>query len=221
MKKYTLLLLLTCGFFGAMAQSASTSVRYDKSTRPALMLLLPYNEEVSEGTIVQKLKEIGYNPESKGALFWKQNKLNGFYIFKGVELSGMNGQPVDLYFKVEPKNRKEKDKSYIYLMTSKGDEKFVSSETDAATHQAAQNFLNRFTEHSATYKHSLDVKNAEESVKSAEKKYAKLLDDEKDMTRKLEKLQQELQENKKQQEQQVINIENEKKRLQELKAKDN
>ena len=54
------------------SQSTPTSVKYNKVNRAALTLVLPYTEEIAEGTIVQKLKEIGYNPETKGALFWKK-----------------------------------------------------------------------------------------------------------------------------------------------------
>ncbi len=56
-----------------IAQSSATIVKYNKTSKPALMLLLPYTEEIAEGAIIQKLKEIGYNPETKGSLFWKKN----------------------------------------------------------------------------------------------------------------------------------------------------
>jgi len=54
------------------------------------MLQLPNKIEVVENTILQKLEETGYMPETKGALFWKSNKVNGFYVFKQVKLLEIN-----------------------------------------------------------------------------------------------------------------------------------
>ena len=73
MKKITFLIFITLITMATLTQSRATSVSYNKETRPAIMLELPYTEEIAEGTIVQKLKEIGYDPETKGALFWKKN----------------------------------------------------------------------------------------------------------------------------------------------------
>src|SRR5690606_9976611 len=97
----------------AQAQVSYTSVSYNKTSQPGLMLDLPYKESIVEDFIVDNLKDIGYDVETKGKLFWKQNKLNGFYIFKKVRLEGAS-EPVDLYFKVDQKSRKAKDESIIY-----------------------------------------------------------------------------------------------------------
>ena len=108
MKKCTALFILASAVFQiASAQASYTSVSYNKSSQPALMLELPYNVEISEGFIVDNLKKTGYDPETKGKLFWKQNKLNGFYIFKDVRLEGAPGT-VDLYFKVDQKSKRQK-----------------------------------------------------------------------------------------------------------------
>lgn len=214
-----LLLLLSLSITATYAQSSATDISYNKTTKPGLALLLPYNEEVAEGTILQKLKEIGYNPESKGKLFWKQNKVNGFYVFHNVLLDSAYGKPLDLYFKIEPKSRKEKNQSYIYMMAAKGNENFVSSVSEPTAFSAANSFLNKFEGHSVVYKHGLDIQAQESAIKTAEKKYSKLKDDEKDLMRKIEKLQKDLQENKEEQEKTFKNIEEEKRKLEELKLK--
>src|SRR5215213_652594 len=112
--------------FIASAQSVNTSIKFNKADRPALMLYLPYNQDVAEGTILAKLKEIGFEPESKGSLFWKQNKVDGFYAFKGVVLKGEKNELVDLYFKVDRRGSKKDNQSVMYMMTSKGGENFVT-----------------------------------------------------------------------------------------------
>ncbi len=182
------------------------------------MLYLPYSQEVAEGTILTKLKEIGFQPETKGSLFWKQNKVNGFYAYKGVVLKGETPQVVDLYFKVDRRGSKKDNQSVMYLLTSKGGENFITETTDAATYAAAQTFLNGFTTETATYKHTLDVQTQEETVKKAEKKLSDLVNDESDMNRKIAKLQEDLRKNKEAQEAQKLTIEAEKKKLEEMKT---
>ena len=201
----------------AFSQSSLTSVTYNKTSQPALMLELPYPEEVSEGFIVDNLRKTGYDAETKGKLFWKQNKLNGFYIFREVRLEGLK-DPVDLYFKVEQKSRRSKDASVIYLLVSKGEENFISSGTDEKIYQAAKKFLNGFVDKSATYKLELDIKEQEDTVKDAEKKLDRLRDDEKDLHKKIDQLEKELKKNKRDQEEQEDKLKSEKKKLEDLKA---
>ncbi|MFL5771850.1 MAG: hypothetical protein ACJ75F_01750, partial [Flavisolibacter sp.] len=121
----TLILALLSATGSAFCQSMATSVAYDKVVMPGLMLNLPYDESVSEDFIVAALKKTGYNAETKGKLFWKQNKVNGYYIFKDVRLKGASKQ-VDLYFKVDRKGKKSNDESTIYMLTATAGEQFVS-----------------------------------------------------------------------------------------------
>lgn len=213
-KTFTLfLILLIC--FNAFSQSQITSISYNKNAQPALMLDLPYDENTIEDFIVANLKKTGYNPETKGKLFWKQNKLDGFYIFKDVKLEDAS-QAMDLYFKVDQKSRRAKDQSVIYLMLSKGGENFISPGTDETNYEAAKKFLNGFVDNSAAYKLGLDIKEQEEVVKDAEKKYDKLKDHEKDMIRKIEQLEKDLKENREDQDKQDKTIKDQKKKLEDL-----
>lgn len=211
--KNMLLLLAMAACFHASAQSVSTAIKYGKDNKQGLMLYLPYSDEVAEGTILTKLKEIGYQPESKGSLFWKQSKTNGFYVFKGVTLRGDTPQVVDLYFKVDRRGSKKDNQSVMYMLTGKGSENFVSDASDVTAYTAAQNFLNGFTTETATYKHTLDVQAQEETVKKAEKKLSDLMNDEQDLNKKIAKLQDDLQKNRETQTTQRATIEAEKSKL--------
>lgn len=212
----TTLLLAFCLFVSA--QSVSTAIQYDKGNKQGLMLYLPYSQEVAEGTILTKLKEIGFEPESKGSLFWKNSKVNGFYVFKGVALKGGNPQVVDLYFKVDRRGSKKDNQSVMYMLTSKGNENFINDMTDAATYAAAQKFLNGFTNETASYKHTLDIQSQEEAVKKAEKRLQELQGDEQELNKKLTKLQEDLRKNKETQASQQTTIESERRKLDELKG---
>lgn len=216
--KAILSLLLSVMFASASAQSVSTSVKFDKTNKPALMLYLPYSQEVAEGTILTKLKETGFEPESKGSLFWKNNKVNGFYAFKGVTLRGEKTELVDLYFKVDRRGSKKDNQSVMYLLTSKGGDNFINDVSDAGTFSAAQKFLNGFVGETASYKHTLDIKTQEETVLKAEKRLTDLRDEEIDLQNKITKLQEDLKKNKEAQVNQQSQIETEKKKLADMKV---
>ena len=82
---YMVFLLFTINN-GSQAQSFPAQIKYDKDMQSGLKLELPYTTQVAEGTILKKLEDIGYKPETTGELFWKRNTINGFYVFKGVTL---------------------------------------------------------------------------------------------------------------------------------------
>ena len=214
---YTAFLLLCVNGFLA-AQSFPSQIKYDKDMQPGLKLELPYTSKVSEGTILKKLEDIGYKPETKGELFWKKNTINGFYIFKGVSLPSMNGFTVDLYFDVKEKSRSEKDKSVMSMLISKdGGSTFVSAETDFSTFNAASTFLNTFVSETEAYKHNLDINKQAEIVKDAEKKLNDLKDAEKKLNKKIIEAQRDLEDNIKDQGKLVTEIETQKQKLEDLK----
>jgi hypothetical protein len=217
MKKLTaVLFLLFVAFSFAKAQSSVTTASYNKTSQPALMLELPYDEDVCGDFIVANLKKIGYDIETKGKLFWKQNRLNGYYTYKDVRLKGLD-YTVDLYFKVEQKSRKSKNESVIYMLMGKGENYFISSSDDNA-YDAGKKFMNGFVEQAAAFKLDLDIKAQEDAVQNAEKNLDKLKGNEKDMLKKIDQLQKDLKKNQEDQKNQEQTIENEKKKLEDLKG---
>ena len=115
-----LMIVLVTGIIAARAQSSSTTIQYNTTMQPALVLELPNTTKDVEGTILEKLKQTGYNPETQGHLFWKENKIDGFYVFNNVVLPSLSDQKLDMYFKVVQKNKEEKDNSTLYLLVSTG-----------------------------------------------------------------------------------------------------
>ncbi|HMG67947.1 MAG TPA: hypothetical protein VK588_09680, partial [Chitinophagaceae bacterium] len=121
-QQYMLVIILATSIMTARAQSSYTTIQYNKNMQPALVLELPYSTNDVEGTILEKLKQIGYNPETQGHLFWKKNKTDGFYIFSNVVLPSLGTQKLDMYFKVVQKNNEEKNNSTLYMLVSSGNE---------------------------------------------------------------------------------------------------
>ncbi len=217
-KMSTLMVALSACAITAYAQSSFITITYKEALQPALILRLPNKTEVAEATILQKLKETGYNPETKGMLFWKSNKLDGFYVFNGVTFPEMNNQKLDMYFKVD-KASENKNQSTVYLMVSKGYDNFVSPQNDTVTFYAAQKFLNGFVAGTDAYKLDLDIEAQQKNVANAEKKLSDLQQNEKDMHNKIEKLQTDLSNNQNDQKNQQMEIDNQKNVLQLLKDK--
>jgi len=218
-RSYLLMGLLSAASMTALSQASFTPITINKNLQPGLVLHLPNNTEVAEGTILQKLKETGYAPETTGKLFWKKNKLDGFYVFNGITLPALNNQKLDMYFKVERESKSQKDQSIIYLLVSKGYDNFISPEVDSVSFAAATEFLNGFVATTASFSLNLDIEEQEKVVKNAEKKLANLQDDEKSLAKKIEDFQADLQKKKNDQVMQEKEIANQKTKLEELKAK--
>jgi hypothetical protein len=72
-KNITLIVVLAGCVITAAAQSSFTTINYKEKLQPALTIQLPNTTEVAQGTILQKLKETGYDPQTKGMFFWKTN----------------------------------------------------------------------------------------------------------------------------------------------------
>src|SRR5688572_2369591 len=220
MNKIFVLILISSSIFmnSLQGQSSVASVSYNKVNKPALVLQMPYDESISESFIVNNLKKTGYDPETRGKFFWKQNQVNGFYFFKDVRFEGLS-HPVDLYFKVERLGKKSKDESLIYLLVSKGNEDFISSTTDEETYYAAKRFLNGFVESSAVFKSDKDITDQEDILKDDDKQISKLESNGKDIEKKIKELESDLEKNKKDQEDQHKKIESQKKKIDEMKEK--
>jgi len=218
-KTFVILICLLAVKATATSQAAYSTITINQKAEPGLILQLPNNTEMAEGTILQKLKETGYSPETKGALFWKKNKQDGFYVFNGIQLPELSNQKVDMYFKVDRKSKKQKNESTIYMLVSKGYDNFISPEADSATYAAATKFLNGFLSGTASYSLNLDIGEQEKTVKNAEKKLANLKDDEKDIIKKIEDLQADLVKKKNDQVLQEAEIADQKVKLEALKTK--
>ena len=187
--------------------------------QPGLVLELPHNTDMAEGTLLQKLKETGYAPETTGAMFWKKSKQDGFYVFNGVTLPALNNQKLDLYFRIDRKSRSDKDKSMMYMLVSKGYDNYVSPESDSATFHAATEFLNGFVAGNVSYSLQKDIEAQKKVVAAAEKKLLNLEEDEKQLVKKVEQLQADIVSKKSDRELQAKEIENQKAVLESLKAK--
>jgi hypothetical protein len=219
MKILFILLAFACSVPGTIvAQSAFSAITINKKVQPGLLLHLPNNTNVAEGTLLQKLKETGYKPETSGSLFWKKNKQDGFYVFNGVQLPPLNNQKLDLYFRIE-KDKADKGNSLMYMLVSKGYDNFVSPDVDAVTFQAATAFLNGFIAGNVSFSLQQEIEAQEKLVLNAEKKLGNLQDEEKSLRKKAEQVQASIESNRSDMDLQTKEIANQKTILEGLKGK--
>ncbi len=214
-----LMFILVTGIIAARAQSSSTTIQYNTTMKPALVLELPNTTHDVEGTILEKLKQTGYNPETTGHLFWKDNKKDGFYVFNNVALPSLSDQKLDMYFKVVQKNKQEKDNSTLYLLVSTGNENFASPEGDSTLWNSAAAFLNSFVDKTTAFNLEESITHQENTVKDAQKKLATMQKDEKDMGDKIKKYQDDVVKNQSNQKDQQLDIDTQLKKLEDLKLK--
>lgn len=206
------MIMLVIGVMAARAQSSSTTIEFNKNMKPALVLDLPNTTSEVEGTILEKLKQTGYNPETTGSLFWKKNKTDGFYVFNNVQLPSLSNQKLDMYFKVVKKNNEEKNNSTLYMMVSSGNENFVSPEGDTTLWNSSRTFLNSFIDKTTAYSLEQNITTQESALKDAQEKLADLQKDEKGLTDKLKK-------NQEDQKNRQLDIDSQTKILGDLKSK--
>ena len=208
-----LIIVLATSIITARAQSSVTTIEYNKTMQPALVLELPNTTNDVEGTIIGKLKQIGYNPETHGHLFWKTNTVDGFYVFNNVVLPSLSTQKLDMYFKVLQKNKEEKDNTTLYMLVSKGNGNFASPQVDTTLWNSSQVFLNTFVEKTTAYNLEETIKAQENTLNESQKKLVTLQGDEKDLAEKIKKYQSDLTNNLNNQKDQQLDIENQQKLL--------
>ncbi len=209
MKKIFLLILLVGIHALSFAQSRIASVEYQKVLRDAVVVEIPFAEKLVKAALQDSLQKLGYRP--------KESK--GYLIYKAVVLSDLGTQPLDLYFEIDRKSRKEKESSTITLILSREFDSFMSISTDAAAFEGARKFLDNIRAMVASYDLNEQIISQLELVKKNEKKLASLVEEEAALEKKKLKLEEELAENRNNQAAQTTNLDIEKQVLETLKGK--
>ena len=217
MKIFTLLTFFTITAVGSVtAQSSPKMIKYKEGLKPSLYLPLTYKTNITEQTILAKLKETGYKPQTKGKLFWKNNKQDGFYVFPGVQLPELNNQKLDLYFKVDGLNGDSSYNSAISLLVSKGYDNFIAPETDSATYLASEHFLNSFVTETAEFSVNKKMEDQKKKIADAEKKWQQVRKQQEDARKKIAQLESDIKNLQEEEVKQQQDVDGQRKTLQDL-----
>ena len=190
------------------AQSYEGTVDYQKKSETAIIIEFPYPPSVVEDAIIDKMEKLGF----------KKKESKGFLVYKSAILTDISAEPADYMIKVERKSRKDKDESIVYLLVNRNDENIIARR-DALMNSNAKTFLNRLTPDIDAYNLEVQIKEQENIVSKAEKKFKDLQDDEDSMEKKIKKLQDDLKDNAKDQDNQQKEIEKQRQILDALKGK--
>lgn len=208
MKKIFLMLILAMAIGNLFAQSYEGTVEYLKKDQKAMVIEFPYTSSIVEEAIIQKMEKLGY----------KKKESKGFLIYKGAIISDISPEPADYMIKVERKSRKEKDESVVYILMNRGEENLIAR-SDAGVNNNVRSFLNGLSPQVEAYNLEQEIIGQEAIVLKAEKKLRQLGEDKETMERKIKKLQEDLVENGKDQEEQLKTIEAQKQVLEAMKGK--
>src|SRR5690606_37249486 len=115
--------------------------------------------------------------------------------YKGVNIADFGNTTYDLYFKVNKKSRKEKDKSVVYLLISKGYENFAVETTDADLFQKGKAFVSDLLKNAASTDLEKQIAEQEDIANKAEKKYVNSIEEGEDLEKEKKKIEQDITDN--------------------------
>src|SRR6185436_1281089 len=174
MKYLKILLLCSINLFSGIlmyGQAWDASVMIDKENRNAVMIVIDQPEKITRDALQQRLERSGLKERSK----------EGVIKYKGVILSEISPDKVDIYTKVEagPNNS-----SFVYMAVSRGYDNFTNNVSDSAINQNVKIFLESLVKDANNQSADVGIKNQIKGVVNDEKEYVRLLDEQKDLQKK-------------------------------------
>ncbi len=209
MKQLLAVLMASFIYVAAVAQPQITMVEYQKVNRQAVVADMPFAEKSVTKALQDKLEKMGYSGKDS----------KGFTVYKGVHLKELGEGTYDLYFMIDRKSRKDKENSTITMLISGGYDKFISQSDDAALFTNAKQYLESLKDVVAAYDLEQEIAEQESNVKSSENKANDLLDEASSLEKKKKKIEEQIQDNIKAQDNQKTEIEKQKQILETLKGK--
>jgi len=193
---FSLLFSLLTSAFSFAQSPMQTTVEYNGQKYPCYITEYNLPPEETQNVIQQKLKSQGYDAD----------KSKGFLVYRNVRLKDLNGDEAqDVFFKIERKSRKEKDKSLVTMIATKSglipDGKVKGAATMANIGSAANSvsFIESFQSAMNLQQYNLEVAAQENEVAGAEKKLKSLQDEQEKLEKKMKDYQNDLEQNKKDQ----------------------
>ena len=188
----------------AFAQAPmKTTAEYNGQKYPCYITTFNLPPEETEKVVKDKMKSQGYNPE----------KSKGFLVYRNVKLNDLDMDAnQDVIFKIERKNRKEKDQTEVTMIAAKTGEipsekvkgAKIVAEVTAPVNSVA--FLNSFQSDINLAAYNLELGKMTDDVAKAEKTQENLIKDQVKLEKKIKDLQDDLVVNQKDQEKQTEEI---------------
>lgn len=207
--RFLLFSLLALSAQMGFSQARIGTVEYLKSHRQSIVGDFPFAAKTIESTIEDKLEKMGYKAKSS----------KGFTVFRGVTMPELGTGVYDLYFSVDKKSKREKDNSVVTMMISKGYENFVSEKDDPLIIENAKKYVDNLKLAVEAYDLEGQINEQEDVIKKNVKKAEDLVDEGSDLEKKLKKIQQQIEDNKKAQTDQEAEVQKQKEILEMFKSR--
>ncbi|MEX0635136.1 MAG: hypothetical protein WD135_00100 [Ferruginibacter sp.] len=186
MKKILGFLIMVAPIFSASSQSKLTNATFNKIPQTAIQLNLAYSEEAVSNAIANKLGSYG-----------KPKKMKEFLVYRNVNIPEISSSPVTLYFNVEKRSRNDNNNAVLILLLSNEFERFYNNETDPVLFKRAIEYLNGFSQPIASAELELVILAQDETTQKVDKKLKKLRDETINLQNQEKKLQEKIEQNKK------------------------
>jgi hypothetical protein len=203
-----LIVLITTSL--SKAQVSDGKLTIEKVDQPAVVGTFSFSPDITTAVLQDDMKYRG---------FGKGDEKRGLYKYTGILFTDISNDKIDFYFKVEQGDKKNENTSTVYILVSKGYDNFISRANGSDIYKATVKYLEGLMAKFEEKKLALDIENQEKIVKDAEKKYNNAVDDGKDLADKKQKIEQQILENTKTQEESKAGLDKEKELLETLNKK--
>jgi len=158
-----------------LAQARPMSTMIENQNRDAVMIEINQPVNIATDALQQKLQRAGLN----------EKIVKGSGTYKGVVLSEISKEKVDIYTKVEggPNNT-----SMVYMAVSKGYDHFTNKQEDSSITENVVAFLNSFVQDADNHFADVDITKQVSSQNKSENDYQKLLSEQADLQKKKSKI---------------------------------
>ena len=161
--------LLSC--INIHGQAREASVMIDDQNRNAVMINIDQPDKITGDALQQRFERSGL----------KDKLRNGILRFKGVTLSEISPNKVDIYTKVE---KGPNNSSIVYMAVSTGYNNFSNSTADSSITQNVKIFLESLIKDANDHSADVGISNQINDVSKDEKSYQDLLDEQRDLEKK-------------------------------------
>ena len=171
-QKITVLTVATL-FLGMIlyGQAREASVMIDNANRHAVMIAIDQSEKISGEALQQRMARSGL----------KERPKDGVSSYKGVTMSEISPDKVDIYTKVEagPNNS-----SVVYMAVSRGYNNFTNGGTDSVITENVKTFLLSFVQDANYHFADVGITGQASDIAKGEKDYQRLLDEQRSLQKK-------------------------------------
>ena len=199
----------------AFSQVSQETIEFNKQKQSAFKMEYNFPEEALQKALENRMEQLGYRAkEEKGFL----NRDKGFMVHKGAFVTEVTEKSMGYVFKIEPRAKKDKNGSVLYMVIMKDGTNAASVLTDIEV-ERVKGFLTHLAPEAERSHLEMQIKGQEENLAKSEKKFKTLQIDSLSLENKLRETHLELDNIIKSQTFQQKEVENQKKLLDEMKAK--